>query len=160
MGKHKGVPIRTSAICAFVCRSVDDQWQVLLLYRNEEKEPGGFWCQVAGGMEGHETAWQAALREIEEETGLVPERLYATDRCEQFYNARDEAVVINPVFLAIVDPRDGVVLDDEHTDHAWLSPEAARERLPFYGQRDLLQYVVEKFLEGEPNEMLRIVPHP
>ncbi|WP_312882971.1 NUDIX domain-containing protein [Rhizobium etli] len=29
----------------------------------------GEWCQIAGGIEHGETAWQAALREAKEETG-------------------------------------------------------------------------------------------
>jgi dATP pyrophosphohydrolase len=31
---------------------------------------------VSGAVEAGETGWAAALREIEEETGLVPERFY------------------------------------------------------------------------------------
>jgi dATP pyrophosphohydrolase len=36
----------------------------------------GTWQMVSGAVEAGETGWAAALREIEEETGLVPERFY------------------------------------------------------------------------------------
>jgi dATP pyrophosphohydrolase len=158
MTPRENIPVRASAICAFVCRRAAGGHEVLMLYRNENKEPGGFWCQVAGGIEQGERAWEAALREIKEETQLVPSRLYATDRCEQFYNIRDECIVINPVFVAFVDEQDEVVLDEEHTQFAWLCVDDALGRLPYPGQRDLLEYVQGAFLDTPPNELLRVEP--
>jgi dATP pyrophosphohydrolase len=45
--------------------------ELLLVHRSPES--GGYWHFVAGGVEFGETAAQAAVRELHEETGLVAE---------------------------------------------------------------------------------------
>ena len=52
----------------------DDGGNVLLL---ERKDRAGFWQSVTGSLELGETPFQAALREVKEETGIVmlPEKL-------------------------------------------------------------------------------------
>ncbi|MBP1870485.1 8-oxo-dGTP pyrophosphatase MutT (NUDIX family) [Ensifer adhaerens] len=56
------------AVCAVIVREAGDVHQVLLLRRNGSLAGKG--CQIAGAIEAGETAWQAALREVEVETGL------------------------------------------------------------------------------------------
>jgi len=56
------------AVCAVIVREAGDAHQVLLLRRNGSLAGKG--CQIAGAIEAGETAWQAALREVEVETGL------------------------------------------------------------------------------------------
>lgn len=63
----------------------------------------GIWCQIARKVEGGETAWQAALRELYEETGLAPDAFYSADICEQFYEADRDAITVAPVFVAFID---------------------------------------------------------
>ncbi len=89
----------------------------------------GAWCQVAGGLEEGETAWQAALREITEETGLTPQRFYSGDICEQFYEPERDCISIFPVFVAFVDPTAWVTLNNEHSAYQWLDFDAARAGL-------------------------------
>lgn len=45
----------------------------------------GAWCQVTGGIETGEKAWQAALRDVREETGIILGSLWSGDIVEQFY---------------------------------------------------------------------------
>lgn len=71
-----------------ILREAGDAHEVLLLRRNGSL--AGEWCQIAGAIEAGETAWQAALREVEEETGLRPSRFYSADIYEQFYEADRE----------------------------------------------------------------------
>jgi dATP pyrophosphohydrolase len=40
---------------------------------------------VSGGIEEGETAVEAALREIQEETGICPGTLYSADAVKNFY---------------------------------------------------------------------------
>lgn len=63
----------------------------------------GIWCQIARKVEGGETAWQAALRELYEETDLAPDAFCSADICEQFYEADRDAITVAPVFVAFID---------------------------------------------------------
>lgn len=155
MSKRGQVPIVAHAAAVYPIRRHEDGWRVLLLARTDAKLRGA-WCNVAGGIEPGETAWQAALRELREETGLEPERLYSADTCEQYYDARRECIVITPVFVAFIGPDARVVLDHEHSDHRWASFEQARELVRFSGQRSMLRHVREEFTEREPNDFLLV----
>ena len=48
---------------------------------------------VSGGIHPEEKAWEAAIREVKEETGLTPERLYSADAVETFYMKSLESVL-------------------------------------------------------------------
>ena len=74
-----------------------------LLVRRAGAHLHGLWTYVAGHLEPGEKAWQAALRELREETGLRAFALYSADRCETFYDVQDECVAIVPAFVAYVD---------------------------------------------------------
>ena len=157
MGVRQEVPIAACAVSAFICRGSGDAAEVLLL-RRTGASLAGEWCQVAGGIEAGETAWQAALREIREETGLVPDRFYSADVCEQYYDAERECIHIIPVFVGLIDSPQTVTLNEEHSDHRWVSFREAEGLLSFAGQRAVLRHVESEFIQRQPNELLRIVP--
>jgi len=127
---------------------------MLLLRRSPVSN--GQWCQVAGGIEQGETAWQAALREIKEETGLVPDLFYSGDICEQFYEIDQDAIWIGPVFVGFVSDNQTFVLNDEHTDFQWVTIEEAQNIVPFAGQRRVYEHIKHEFVDRPPNELLRI----
>lgn len=116
----------------------------------------GEWFQVAGRLEDGETAWAAALRELDEETSLKPKSFYAAEVCEQFYSHEADAIMLMPVFVAFVDEAAQVVLNDEHSEFKWMSLMEAKATIPFPGQRRILAQVWEDFVENEPTELLRI----
>ncbi|WP_152971017.1 NUDIX domain-containing protein, partial [Rhizobium ecuadorense] len=95
-------------------RNSDTETDVLMLRRNHTLV--GEWCQIAGGIEDGEKAWETALREVKEETGLICARLYSADICEQFYEADRDAITMAPVFVGFVDTRAQVVLNEEHSE--------------------------------------------
>jgi dATP pyrophosphohydrolase len=151
---HRELPVRCYGVSAVVLRKKGKEHQVLLLKRATTFK--GQWCQVAGGIEQGETAWQAALREIREETDLVPERLYSADVLEQFYEIDGDAVWMAPVFVAFVDASAGVTLNHEHSEFRWVSFHEARSMLPFPGQKRILESVLERFVNTPPLELLLI----
>ena len=150
----KEVPIRARAVSIHLVREDAFGPEVLLLRRAGTL--AGTWCQVAGRIEEGETAWQAALREVREETGLAPNRLYNADILEQFYVAARNIIAILPVFVGYVGEEAEVALNDEHDAHVWLSFEDARERVSFAGQRRVLEHIEQEFFVRRPNEWLRI----
>ena len=128
--------------------------EVLLLKRTQSL--AGTWCQIAGGIEEGETAWQTALRELDEETGLIPTALYSADTCEQFYEADRDCITIAPVFVGFVDSSAEVTLNHEHSEYRWVSFDKAVDMVSFGGQRRVLRWVEDEFVKREPNKHLLI----
>jgi len=141
-------------VSLFAIRQTAAGWQVLLMKRTESL--AGAWCQIAGKLEEGETAWAAALRELKEETGLTPQTFYSADICEQFYEPNRNAITLAPVFLAIIDAADQVVLNEEHSDHCWVSFDHACELVEFGGQRRYLRWIEDEFTHRAPSRHLMI----
>jgi len=148
------IPIRSFSIALFALREVADEADVLLLRRNHTLV--GEWCQIAGAIEEGETAWQAAVRELKEETGLTPTRLYSGDICEQFYEADRNAITLVPVFVAYVDYDAPITLNEEHSEYKWIGLDWAEDMVPFGGQRRVLRHIKQEFVIRDPSEHLRI----
>lgn len=128
----------------------------MLLAQRRSQYMGGVWTYFGGHVEADEAGWQTARRELVEETGLVPEQLYATSFCEQFYDAGNNCIQIVPAFIARVGVDAVVRLNDEHSACAWLGLDEAAQRLPFGSQRDLLVHVRREFVERTPASILRM----
>lgn len=153
------IPIRSFGVAVVVLREVGAETQVLLMRRNHTLV--GEWCQIAGGIEDGEKAWQTALREVKEETGLSCARLYSADICEQFYEADRDAITLAPVFVGYVDAEAQVVLNEEHSEFCWTSFSNAVDMVPFAGQRRVLRHVEAEFVHRQPVKLLLLheMPH-
>lgn len=150
-----GLPIRCGIVSVVVLRGAGTATRMLLA-RRSGAWLDGVWSYIAGHVQEGEAGWQAARRELFEETGLVPEALYATGFCEQFYRAQPEGIEIVPAFVARVDGPATVQLNHEHSASCWVDLGEAAARLPFGSQRDLLAHVRREFVERTPSEALRI----
>ncbi|WP_428672181.1 NUDIX hydrolase [Roseibium sp.] len=148
------IPVRAFLSSLVAIRKTGTGYEVLLLKRTQSL--AGEWCQVAGSIEDGETAWQAALRELKEETGLAPLSLYSADICEQFYVAERDEIVLSPVFVAFVSPSGTVSLNHEHSEYRWVSFEDAMEMVPFGGQRRILRWIEDEFVRRKPGRHLLI----
>jgi dATP pyrophosphohydrolase len=113
---------------------------------------------IGGKVDAGETAWQAALRELREETGLAPVRCWALPSVNHFYEWQRDTVALVPAFAAEVDadPR----LDEEHDAFAWLPAEAAAARLHWPEQRRLLRLAADLLRTGAVPPELEIPPLP
>lgn len=148
------IPIRCRAVSLMALRNSTGETQVLLLRRT--RPPAGIWCQFAGAIEPGEAAWQSAVRELREETGLVPEEFWSGDICERFYEAHRDVVSVLPVFVARIAPEAEATLNAEHDEHRWATFGEAREMVAFPGQRNLLNHVEAEFVERDPSPLLQI----
>ena len=148
------IPIRCFAVSVVLLRRIGDEAEVLLLRRNHPLM--GEWCQVVGGIEEGEKAWEAALREVWEETGIKCSRLYSADICEQFYESDRDAISMLPVFVGFAEADSAVTINHEHSEFRWVSFEAALDMVPFAGQRHVLRHVEAEFVEREPVRHLLI----
>ena len=148
------LPVKSFSVSIFILKPDEDGTKVLLLRRTGYL--AGLWCQVAGKIEPGEKAWQTALREVREETGLELTQLWSADICEQFYEVDKESVTIVPAFVGHVPHDADVILNDEHDAFKWVSFEEAEAMLSFPGQRKALAAVKAEFVDSEPNLHLKI----
>jgi dATP pyrophosphohydrolase len=150
-----GIPTRCSLVSVIPIRGHGEDARTLLLHR-ARGHLQDLWTYAAGHLEPGETAWQAALRELAEETGLHPTALYSADQCETYYDVQEECIALVPAFVAFVTADATVRLDAEHVDHAWLSFPDALARVPFGGQRTLYAHVHREFVVRPPPPALQI----
>lgn len=121
--------IRVSIVDVIVLRPAEGSWQALVLRRASGKRSPGSWETVHGRMHGGELPVEAALRELREETGLIPERFYNLSRAESFYLHRTDELELIPAFCALVSPGAVCRVADEHDTSEWLATDAAMARL-------------------------------
>ena len=147
-------PITVRGVSAFLVCGKGDDAKFLLMRRTDKKS--AFWAQVAGKIEDGETAWQAALREISEETSLTPDRFFSADICEQFYEIDRDSIWISPVFVAHFDKEPEVILNEEHDRFEWLTFAQTLEHLSFAGQKHAVEVIWKEFIQSSPNPWLEI----
>ena len=121
--------VRTSLVDVYVLRMLDASLECLALRRAAGGRCPGSWECVHGHIETDEQPAAAATREMEEETGLTPVRLYNVSRVELFYQHRSDEVALVPVFAAFVAADQSIRLGPEHDSFEWLTVSAARHRL-------------------------------
>lgn len=151
-----GTMIKPHAIAAYIVKKEGDHYKYLLM-RRASKVLHGTWQMVTGGVEEHETAKQAALREVFEETGLKPTRFYSADAMETFYDISHDLIKIIPVFVAFVEHGHDVILSpNEHDAFKWLSCDEALKHLDFAEHKRVLRHIDENYVKKAPFEYLRI----
>jgi dATP pyrophosphohydrolase len=145
-------------IAVYVVRSTPTgSHEFLQLRRRQGDYMGGTWQTVRGTAHPGETAWQAALRELHEETGLTPAEFYKLSGMETFYLVHNETTYHVASFCAIVSPSAAVVLNEEHDQHRWLPRDTAAFHFMWPSERPLLAEVCDEILDdGATKPYLRI----
>ena len=125
--------------------------EFLLMRRAPDVVYAGTWRMVGGKIRPGEAAWQAALREVREETGHVPVHFWALPSVNVFYEWQPDRVNLAPAFAAELqaDP----VLDDEHDAFEWVAPAVAVSRLQWPEQQRLLQLAAHLLAAGIPRAL-------
>lgn len=134
--------IRVALVDLYVLRGTGGALECLALRRAAGGRCPGSWETVHGHIEEGETPAGAARRELHEETGLVPDRLYNLSRVEAFYQHRLDEVALVPVFAAFVAAGAAVRTGAEHDRFEWLSPAEARRRFAWPREARALDDVV------------------
>jgi dATP pyrophosphohydrolase len=151
--------VRTSLVDVYVLRGAGVSLECLVLRRGGGGRCPGSWETVHGHIEAAERPAGAAARELEEETGLTPVRLYNLSRGELFYQHRTDEVALVPVFAAFVAGDAAVRLGGEHDGFEWLSlPEAGR-RFAWPRERRALDDIVTLLGSGSAgpvDDVLRV----
>ena len=152
--------IQVSFVDVYVVRPNGPALDVLALRRAPGGRSPGSWETVHGHIEAGETPVQAALREMREETGLDPARLYNLSRVEAFYGHRTDEIALIPVFAALVDGPAEPRASREHDCVEWLAPAAAAARFAWPRERRALEDVLSILGSGGAGlleDVLRII---
>ncbi|MDO6460823.1 NUDIX domain-containing protein [Granulosicoccaceae sp. 1_MG-2023] len=144
------LPLNTGVVTAVILQGD----KLLMMLRQRE----GFWCHVAGKIEQGETAVQAVLREIREETGLLPQALYTAEFVEQFYEVRKNRLALCPAFVALAGDDAVVQLNREHREYRWCTVEEAHALASYPNQHLLYDHIARFFLEQAPSSLMQVFP--
>ncbi|MGR3973731.1 MAG: NUDIX hydrolase [Candidatus Rhabdochlamydia sp.] len=100
---------------------VQYQGSLLLLKRHLSKIEGGKWCIPGGKIEAHEIAYDAAQRELREETGIVAPCLSPVF---PLYVQRPHVHFIFHLYFLSLDHLPLLhIKQDEHTEERWVRRE-------------------------------------
>lgn len=149
------VPVRCTGVAVVLLKKIDQEYRVLLLKRST-KVLRDAWCYIGGGIEQGEKAWEAALREVKEETGMTKVSLYISNKFDQFYSFAEDYIYVAPVFVGYVAEEEDVRLNDEHSEYKWLSFPEAMEQVTLPGNDEVLKFIEKHFAQRKPTEWLRV----
>jgi len=93
----------------------------LVLKRSEDKPYSGQWRMVGGKVERGETAWQAGLRELKEETGCQPLNFWTLPSINHFYDHTSDSIFQIPAFAAEIPKNSKIRLNAEHNSCKWIT---------------------------------------
>ena len=143
--------IRHDMICCYVIRRDprDAAWEFLQIKRRDGDFMGNTWQTVYGGIESPETAWQAALREVKEETNLTARELYRLEPVDIFYIAPQDTLWHCIQFAAVVDRQGAITLNEEHTAARWLTEQDAATEFMWLANRQAVGHIIQ-LLNNDP----------
>lgn len=103
----------------------------------------------AGGcLDKTEKPLDAAIRELKEETGLNPRKIFIADHVSKFYEAHQDRINFVPVFGIEVN-NEKVTLSNEHCDYKWVDFETASSHLVWNGQKKGIHAVNQMLLSND-----------
>lgn len=136
--------IKSDLVEVHLFRIENNELQFLLLKRSAHKIYPRLWQMVSGHIKKGETAVQTALRELQEETGLKPFRLWVAPNVNSFYSHDDDSITMIPVFAVQV-KNDKVIISDEHSEFKWVNSKEVKIFLAWEGQRRSVDIIKEYF---------------
>lgn len=143
---------RVAFVDTYVVRMGVTGLEVLVLRRGTKGRNQGSWEIVHGTIEPNEKPVVASRREMREETGLTPARLYNLSRVDSFYRHTADEVGFIPIFVAFVEQGE-VQLSDEHDAFEWLSLAAAQNRVAWPRERRGLEDIAIIFAGGDAGRL-------
>ena len=134
-------------VCIFKFDCDRVSYLVLQRSKTEEVYPD-LWQFVTGSIYQNETAVEAAIREVREETSLECDAMWVVPYVNIFYENRRNRISLSPIFAMQVKPGTRPVMSHEHQRFEWLTYDDARRQLVWPGQREGLRIVREFIVAG------------
>jgi len=153
------ISLKTNLVESHIVRIRDEgQAEYLILQRSENsKYYPDTWQILIGHVQDSETAVEAVLRELREETKLNPLAVYSLNHVSRFYEATDDSIYLVPVFVTVVPFSARVVLNPrEHQRYKWCISQQAQRWLHWQQHRRSLVQVQREFIERTPTELPKV----
>jgi 8-oxo-dGTP pyrophosphatase MutT (NUDIX family) len=148
-----GPSIRTDILEVYVFRRPNQRsgQGVEFLQLHRCKGPiANTWQPVMGHIEEGETAVQAALRELAEETGFKQAAgltgFWQLESINSYFLAARDAVMLSPGFAAEVSLNNDPTLDASHDTFRWVPRDKADTAFLWPGQRHAIHEIVREIL--------------
>lgn len=150
--------VKARGIAVYVYRRARKQVEFLQLHRARHVgEYARSWQTVYGGIKKKESAVDAAVRELAEETGLVPQELFQVEYLESFYFRPHDYVMVMPVFAAQVSAAATVTINEEHDAFRWVRRDQLADHFVWRTQREALKIICEDILAPAPARALELL---
>jgi len=144
----------------YVFRRRGSRVEFLALRRGARRKLPGIWQPVTGKIELLETPIEAALREVREETGVRPVRLWRLEQITLCLDERGRSLMALPLFAAELSAEDAIRLSKEHDAFEFLSAAKASSRFLWDSQRVGLDAVLRQVIPGGPRAQALELPVP
>jgi bis(5'-nucleosidyl)-tetraphosphatase len=133
--KERMKPMLNEKSCGAVVYAKNSEIKYLLL-----QYEAGHWDFVKGNVEKGENEKETTVRELGEETGITTAKFIENfrEKIGYFYKRQGATVYKEVVFFLMESPTIEVKLSFEHIGYAWLTYDAAMEKLTFKNARDVL----------------------
>jgi len=142
--------LKSSHVEVYVFRRRRSRVEFLTLRRAPGRKLGGVWQPITGKRRRWETAVRAAMRELEEETGLRPKRWWCLETLTTYFDPDTDTFGLLPLFAAEASASDRVRLSREHTAFAFVPAREAARRFLWDSQRRGLEAVRSELLRRGP----------
>lgn len=123
--------------------------EFLMMKRAAGKIYEGQWRMVGGKVQKDETYWQAALRELNEETSLPVIKFWSVPSLNHFYEAKSDSILLIPAFAAEVPEHAEPTLDGEHTSWQWMIYEECKKAIIWPEQKRLLGIIEQIVISNQ-----------
>lgn len=131
-----------------IFRKSEGKPKFLLLYHGH-----GYWNFPKGKLEAEERSWQAALREVREETGLKPNELKFISNFkayERFFLRGGKEKIFKIVILYLAETRQPqVVVSHEHEGYGWFTFPDAKRAMARYPENIRILTTAYEFLRKD-----------
>jgi dATP pyrophosphohydrolase len=153
-----GVKCTIVELCVFK-RTVDQPLFLVLQRAESERLYPGMWQIITGRIRRSEKAAKAALRELREETGLTPERLWIAPLVSSFFSLAGDRVELCPLFAVEVGRAAEPLLSKEHQQYEWATFERTKSLLVWPGHHESVRLVMDYIVNGsEAGRLTEIKP--
>jgi len=136
-------------IDVYVYKRIRQSIRVLILKRSPEVIYPGQWRMVGGKVRAGEKAYAAGLRELKEETNLIPKLYWTLPSVNTFYDPAADTVRHIPAFAARADRAATIVLNHEHQEYKWIPETDISAYIQWPEQQRLMHLLVSILTDNQ-----------